>query len=399
VAAAASVAEALEPLLGYAAAAELWESEILPARVPGYAPRELDALVDETGVMWLGAGERSVAFALPDELSLLVERSDAEAAALRAQLGPLFPDPLGRYGFETLLERAAIGSAELTRLLWRGAWAGVVANDALATLRQGIAGGFEPAAAEPQAAAGTGRSPGSLAGARRGRAAFARWRTTRPFTGSWRLLDPPAGDEDPLAALERDKERVRLVLERYGVAFRELLERELPAFRWTRLFRALRLMELAGEVTGGHFFEGVPGLQFAGARTLASLRAPPAERVYWLNAADPAAVTGLGLEALRGRVPARVPSTHLAFRGARLLVVSRRQGGELAIDTGPDDADLPRLLGFLPHLLQRAQRPRRHLTVRRVNGAPAAASPYRPVLEGLAETTAEGDALTLFKRY
>jgi len=389
--AAATVAEALEPLLGFPAAAELWEEEILPARVPGYAPHQLDALCEETQLTWLGAGERAVTFSLPDELQLLADGGGPAETAAREQLEPLFPDPLGRYDLETLQRRAGIGSGELTRRLWRGVWAGVVANDALATLRQGVTSRFEPAAVD---AAG-----GGAPRAGRGRAAFARWRSSRPFAGSWRLLDAPPQEEDPLAALDADKERVRLLLERYGVLFRELLERECAPLRWGLLFRALRLMELAGEVVGGHFFEGVSGLQFADARALAALRAGPSERVYWLNAADPAAVTGLGLEGLRGRLPARVPSTHLAFRGGALLVVSRRNGAELTVATPPDDADLPQLLGFLPHLLERARRPRRHLTVKAVNGEPAAASAYRPLLERLAEATSEGEALKLFKRY
>lgn len=403
---ASSLGEALEPLLGFPAPAELWESEILPARVAGYGPRELDALAEESGLMWLGVGERAVTLALPDEAGLLSEPVEhhtegGRAGTLRARLESLFPDPLGRYGFETLLERAAMGTAELTRLLWSGVWASVVANDALAALRQGIASGFEPAATE---AGPGGRSGTRRAGPGRGRAAFARWRSTRPFTGSWRLLEAPPAAEDPLAALERDKERARMVLERYGVVFRELLERELEPLRWSRLFRALRLMELSGEVAGGHFFEGVRGLQFADPHALAELRAGPPEGVFWLNATDPAAVTGLGLEGLglagrRGRAPARVPSTHIAFRGQELIVVSHRQGAELEIAVPPDDADLPRLLGFLPHLVHRAQRPRRHLTVRRINGEPAATSAYRTVLERLLETTAEGDALELFKRY
>ena len=396
-----SCGEALEPLLGYAAAAALWESELLPARVPGYDPRDLDALADDTGVTWLGAGDRAVSFALPDEIELLGEEREPgaveattddgdPAAALRAQLAPLFPDPLGRYPFEALVGRAGLGTAALTRLLWRGVWAGVVANDALATLRQGVSSGFRPS--------GEGRA--ATASLRRGgRAAFARWRSSRPFGGSWRLLDPPRDRSDPLTTLERDKERVRLVLERYGVLFRELLERELPPLRWGRLFRALRLMELAGEVSGGHFFEGVSGLQFAAPDAVRALRSPAPPRPLWLCAADPAAVTGLGLDAHGGRIPPRLPTTHLGFRGRELLVVSRRSGADLSVDAPPDDPDLPELLGFLPHLLGRAAQPRRHLTVTSINGDPAATSPYRAVLEALAEVAAEGSALRLFKRY
>ncbi|MEJ2358894.1 MAG: DEAD/DEAH box helicase, partial [Deinococcales bacterium] len=80
----ASPSEALEPLLGLPAPAGLWEGEVLPARVRGYDPRRLDALADETGLMWLGAGDERIAFALPDELDLLDNPVDeAERAELR----------------------------------------------------------------------------------------------------------------------------------------------------------------------------------------------------------------------------------------------------------------------------------------------------------------------------
>ena len=59
------------------------------------------------------------------------------------------------------------------------------------------------------------------------------------------------------------RDRIRQVLQRYGVVFRELLEAELPRLRWSRLFRSLRLMEFSGEVVAGRFFDGIPGLQFA----------------------------------------------------------------------------------------------------------------------------------------
>ena len=51
----------------------------------------------------------------------------------------------------------------------------------------------------------------------------------------------------------------RLLLDRYGILFRELLQRELPAFRWSSVFRSLRIMELSGEILAGYFFHGIPG--------------------------------------------------------------------------------------------------------------------------------------------
>ena len=49
---------------------------------------------------------------------------------------------------------------------------------------------------------------------------------------------------------------------RYGILFRELLHKELPQFRWSGIFRSLRVMELSGEILSGQFFKDIPGLQF-----------------------------------------------------------------------------------------------------------------------------------------
>ena len=86
---------------------------------------------------------------------------------------------------------------------------------------------------------------------------------------------------------ERNKARVRLLLDRYGILFRELLQREAPPFRWAALFRSLRIMELSGEVVTGYFFLGIPGLQFMSPAALRLLpRSLPQDAVYWFNAAD-----------------------------------------------------------------------------------------------------------------
>ncbi len=51
-----------------------------------------------------------------------------------------------------------------------------------------------------------------------------------------------------------------MLLQRYGILFRELLLRELGPLKWARVFRALCLIELSGEV---HPFAGIGGLRFS----------------------------------------------------------------------------------------------------------------------------------------
>src|SRR5206468_6600240 len=52
----ASLREALIPLQGIALPVSLWESEVLPRRVPGYRPEQLDQLRASGGVTLRGAG-------------------------------------------------------------------------------------------------------------------------------------------------------------------------------------------------------------------------------------------------------------------------------------------------------------------------------------------------------
>ena len=86
-------------------------------------------------------------------------------------------------------------------------------------------------------------------------------------------------DDDPLTALETAKDRVRILLDRYGVISREIANREGGVFRWAALFRALRIMELSGEIVSGLFFNGLSGPQFAAPAAVRQLERGAARRV------------------------------------------------------------------------------------------------------------------------
>ena len=55
----------------------------------------------------------------------------------------------------------------------------------------------------------------------------------------------------------------RVLLRRYGVVFRKLLERESGLPPWRELFYVYRRMEARGEIRGGRFVSGFAGEQFA----------------------------------------------------------------------------------------------------------------------------------------
>jgi ATP-dependent helicase Lhr and Lhr-like helicase len=88
-----------------------------------------------------------------------------------------------------------------------------------------------------------------------------------------------------------------VLLERYGVVFRELLAREAFPFKWRELLRALRRLEARGEVRGGRFVDGFLGEQFALPLAVESLRASlkigPSGDSLTLSAADPLNLVGI----------------------------------------------------------------------------------------------------------
>ena len=55
----------------------------------------------------------------------------------------------------------------------------------------------------------------------------------------------------------------RVLLRRYGVLFRKLLEREEGLPPWRDMHYVLRRLEARGEVRGGRFVSGFSGEQFA----------------------------------------------------------------------------------------------------------------------------------------
>ena len=88
----ASLREALVPLQGLALPVSLWESEVLPRRVPGYQPAWLDGLCAAGELVWVGAGLDRVAVYFREDAPVLGRPAGApppesvEADAIRATL-------------------------------------------------------------------------------------------------------------------------------------------------------------------------------------------------------------------------------------------------------------------------------------------------------------------------
>ncbi len=289
------VLDALSKLEGFEAPAVEWERTLLPARVENYDPAWLDALCLSGAVGWGrisphpawsagdGAAPRRVVptnaapitFYLRESAewlphALACQRVD-EATLARAL------SDLALRVRAHLRQRGASFAADLQRLLgltkqevqhalWELATAGLASADGFDQLR----GMMDPR-----------RKAASLAPSSTAKRASAR--TT---AGRWSLLCDEPGEPAAAAAGERQAKAIaearrleaalessaRVLMSRYGVLFRDLLERESNAPKWRDLQPMLRRLEARGELRGGRFVTGFSGEQFALAEAVESLR-------------------------------------------------------------------------------------------------------------------------------
>ena len=133
----ATLREALVPLQALSLPVALWEAEVLPRRVPGYRPEQLDQLCATGEVVWVGAGLDRVALYFREDASVLGRVGGAptpEGEAHDAIRGALAKS--AEFWFDLL---AATGLEPETALpaLWDLVWAGEVTNDAWQPLRAG----------------------------------------------------------------------------------------------------------------------------------------------------------------------------------------------------------------------------------------------------------------------
>lgn len=373
----ADLEDALAALRGYEAPVPVWLHDLPAARLPGGAAELLDPALDRTfaelGLAWLGTGPGRVRIGYPEDLELLREAdsSGAGPASEPDAASAWFADPAARYGYGQIADAQGRSQTDFNEHWWQAVWRGALSADSLMPLRQGEARDYR--LGQP-VAGGSTRSDrnGRRRGPRLRRAAAAAW------AGTWYLTPPSPAPADPLEALEETKEIARLLLDRYGLVCRELANREGGRSRWARLFRALRVMELSGEVLAGYFFAGLSGPQFLTPAALPLLERPDhaPTRTFWCNALDPVSPCGLGLD--WPALPQRRPQNYLVFHRHELALVVENLGRRLTFHLEPDDPACRDATAVLTHLLGRQRR----LAVESVNGEPLRNSAYRAVIAG-----------------
>ena len=320
--------DVVDQLQGAPLVASLLEREVLPARLDGYRPGDLDVLASAGEVGWVGLeplGDRDgrVALFLADDLPTLQPVRTVEPeldAGARTILEHLQRE--GPSHFPAIHEAAGGGYPRDTLdALWNLVWIGLVTNDTFHPLR---------AFARP------------LAGRARRHAAplpFRSRRQTPPAAeGRWTLVGgrvPGRPTPTRWAAAVASQ-----LLARHGLVTRETVSVEHLPGGFAAVYDVLKAMEDAGRVRRGYFVSGLGATQFALSQAVELLRSlreePDVPQTVCLAATDPANVYGAIL-----KWPERVGRGPTRSAGAIVVLVN----GLLAAYVGRADRQF---LTFVP---------------------------------------------------
>lgn len=398
--------EVVSLLQGLDLPAIAWEQTILPARLDDYDPKSLDELCLSGEVGWgrLYPPKVDAEKSRPaGNLTRIVPISlflRADLAWLTTQAAPPSTEQLGSLAEELrelLSQQGALFAADLlqqTRMLpdhLQDALGelisrGLVTADGFGGLRVLIAEKIEAATRSAQ-------SPPK---------GYVRKRTVTSGTGRWSFWRRPQDSSHDADRSDHIEAWAWQLLRRWGVIFRDLLERETGAPRWWELLQVYRRMEARGELRGGRFITGVAGEQFALESTVRKLREirsqqeelvsrtaevgrqssqdgfPASETehspIVTVSAADPLNLTGI-LDAFP-RVPSLSTNRVVYFNG---IAVAAFITGEIVWLTPVAETVRPQLIESLTRTI--SSRPDRRRSSRRPRRAGSSATTIpRPII-------------------
>lgn len=310
----------LPRLQGFEAPASAWEEQLLRARMKHYTPSWLDELCLAGEVSWTRLTPRRAIVPAEGEEAAPKTGTAAATRATPVTLAPrtaLFdlvaavrstpnaPEPAipeagaGAEILELLQQRGALffdelvkGTRRLATDVERGLreliGAGLVTSDGFQGLRE-IANGQKR----------NGRRHGRRGSSYLRGGLFAGGGPP----GRWSPVEAPTSEDGSgldRADIEDLAERVaEVMLQRYGVVFRDLYPLEAFTVPWREVLRAMRRLEARGVIRGGRFVTGFAGEQYALPEALTLLRKirrePTSGERVTISAVDPANLTGVVL--------------------------------------------------------------------------------------------------------
>ncbi|HLG12331.1 MAG TPA: ATP-dependent DNA helicase, partial [Dehalococcoidia bacterium] len=360
------VRQVIARLEGFEAPAGAWERELLASRLNDYRSSWLDELCLAGEIAWArltprkasAAATASASRSTPVSLTLRSDlhtllaavRYDGQQATSNRQQGRQEPGVA-----EAAPGPKAGAAAEIRELLQaRGALFFDEIVNGTRRLRSDVERGLRELVAWGLVTAdgfqGLRQLSGKAAHSGRRRSSEPNYAAGGFFTGSgpagrWAVVPNVALEPDGYDELAESIARV--LLQRYGVVFRDLWARESFSLPWRDVLRALRRLEARGTVRGGRFVSGPSGEQYALPEAVDALRRVrrterKGERV-WVSAIDPLNLAGVILPG--GRVP--------AMSGRGILYVDGLPQAELAGELPAVKPPVPSKLS--PRLAERAR--------------------------------------------
>jgi ATP-dependent Lhr-like helicase len=272
------------------------EREILPARVRGFAPSDLDALLASGELVWRGLeasaqGAGRIALYFRDGFSALAPPPSPVEGPLADKIRTALRER-GAAFFHDLCRAVGGFPADVLSGLWQLIWSGEVSNDTLQPLRSLARGG------EPDRKRGVRVSkllPGS--------------------EGRFSLLH-----YDPMSETERRLALVERLLLRHGVLVRDAIKAEGIPGGFSSVYEVLKAMEDNGRVRRGYFVEALGAAQFVQPGVEERLRgeraARPEATALLLASSDPASPYGLSLPwPPASSRPMRAPGANVVIGG------------------------------------------------------------------------------------
>jgi ATP-dependent Lhr-like helicase len=349
----------LDQLAGWLVPAAVWP-ELLEARLENPERIRIEPLVRGGFIEWRGwrlGATRVLGFAPPDVAGIVLPCREGELEGLAARVVEFLSEK-GASFLHQIAGALASPPAAADEALWELTWRGWVTNDSLVAAQR----------------AGPGRG-----------------RPT-PGLGRWSAVAAVrAGDRDD------DVCRIlRVLLSRYGLLSRELVDRESIELRWSEAYPALSRMEWRGDVERGMYVSDLSGPQFAVAGWRHVLQAGHEEtRLQLLHVMDPANLVGDVVPV--ARAPRRGPGNYVIVRGGQPLVAVEAWARRLVPLADFSVGERREALFLLAHLVRRAgQRP--SIRVETWDGVPAAASEVADDLAALG-CIRDDQAMVLYRSF
>ena len=294
---------------------DVWENDVLPARVQDYKSSDLDMLLMTGAIQWQGVPKSSVkggriTFFKPENVHALAVHpeplSDDVSVQIRSILGQG-----GALFFRDLLAQFESFGPALLDSLWTLVWNGEVSNDSLTSLRS-----LQRRKAKPHRGHRRGRKRGFQASGSR---------SLPGSEGRWWLVNYEARD-----GVEHATALTQQLLERHGVLTREAVMSEHIDGGFSRTYSVLKILEERGSVRRGYFVDGLGPSQFCMPGAEDRLRDIAEREQPWnlLSAVDPANVYGAALpwpkvEGLRFE---RAAGAYVILHEGRLIAFLSRSG-------------------------------------------------------------------------